>query len=284
MINARNLRTLNLQETHVLNALSVRGMSVVTIADARGAFDGDEYALARILSRLVQKRWLLRLERGKYLILPLTAGMEGAHTTHEFVLASKLVQPYAIAYWSASHHYGFSEQVPQIVSVISPRRRRNVAVPVLGFRCRFIHATPEHFFGLITVVIDDQPVVITDVHRTVIDCLNRTDLCGGIVEAAKSVYHYAQHPHASPQCLTEYASRLGNQTVFKRLGYLVQLWEIDARFPGAGWEESLTKWKAMLSAGFARLDPHLPKAGSYDERWKLQINVPPQQIKDRLTT
>lgn len=284
MISTRNIRTLTPQETHVLNALSVNGKSVVTIADARRTFEGDEAILLRILSRLVQKRWLLRLERGKYLLLPLAAGIEGTYTTHEFVLASQFVQPYAIAYWSASHHYGLTEQVPQTVTVISPVRRRNVAVTSLGFRCRFVHTAPERFFGLNTVVIDDEPVVITDIHRTVIDCLDRPDLCGGVIEAAKAVYYYAQRQDSSPQRLTEVGARLGNRTVFKRLGYLVQLLAIEDASPSAGWRDSLAVWGSHLSAGVARLDPRLPKQGTLDHRWRLQINVPPEQLKGWLAT
>lgn len=174
---------------------------MITIADARRTFEGDEAILFRILSRLVQKRWL---------------------------------------------------------------------------RCRFVHTAPERFFGLNTTVIDDEPVVITDIHRTVIDCLNRPDLCGGVIEAAKAVYYYAQRQDSSPQRLNEVGARLGNRTVFKRLGYLVQLLAIEDASPSAGWRDSLAVWGSQLSAGFARLDPRLPKQGTLDHRWRLQINVPPE--------
>ncbi|NUQ36655.1 MAG: hypothetical protein HUU23_02435 [Caldilineales bacterium] len=277
-MNTQNIRTLSTQETRLLNALSVAGKTVFTVEDAQAAANGQGANLLRLLSSLARKRWLLRLERGKYLILPLAAGMEGLYTAHEFVLASRLVDPYAIGYWSALHYHGFTEQLPHTVTVISPARRRNVAIADLGFRCQFVAVAPERFFGLITVLIEDQPVVITDPARTVVDCLDRPDLCGGIVEAAKGLAGYARRADAPPARLAEYATRLGNQAIVKRLGYLAEQLDLPARFPDAGWAAAMADWQRGLSAGFARLDPRLPAAGPYDRNWRLRLNVPPEQL------
>jgi predicted transcriptional regulator of viral defense system len=282
--STRSIRTLNPSETRLLNALSVAGKTTFTAEEAQSIAGGEVSNLPRLLSRLTQKRWLLRLERGKYLILPLAAGMEGAYTAHEFVLASRLVQPYAIAYWSALHFHGFTEQIPQTVTVLSPLRRRDVAVEELGFRCHFVYTAAERFFGATTAIVDDQPVVITDPARTILDCLDRPDLCGGIIEAAKGMYGYVRRSDASPQRLTEYASRLGNQAVLKRLGYLASLFDLAMEFPGAGWSDVLNNWAAHLSAGFVRLDPRLPAEGPYDRRWRLRLNVSETRLTEWLQT
>lgn len=278
MINTQNIRTLSTQETRLLNALSAAGRTVFTVEDAQAVANGDVANLPRLLSSLTRKRWLLRLERGKYLILPLSAGMEGLYTAHEFVLASRLVEPYAIGYWSALHYHGFTEQLPQTVLVISPVRRRDVSIEELGFRCHFVAIAPERFFGTIPVLVDDHPVIITDPARTVVDCLDRPDLCGGVVEAAKGLYGYAQRSDARPAQLAEYAARLGNQAILKRLGYLAEQLELPAHFPDAGWVTAMAAWQRDMSAGFARLDPHLSPGGSYDRTWRLQLNLPVDRL------
>ena len=277
-MSTQKLRTLSAQETRLLNALSAAGKTVFTVEDALSAANDQDANLPRLLSGLTRKRWLLRLERGKYLILPLSAGMEGLYTAHEFVLASRLVEPYAIAYWSALHYHGFTEQMPRMVTVISPRRRRDVVIPDLGFRCHFVTVAPERFFGYSTVLIDDQPVIVTDPARTVVDCLDRPDLCGGIVEAAKGLAGYARRADAQPARLAGYATRLGNQAIVKRLGYLAEQLDLAARFPDAGWSTAMADWQRGLSAGFARLDPRLPAAGPYDRTWWLRLNVPTEQL------
>ena len=277
-MNTHDIRTLSPQETRLLNALSVAGKSVFTIVEARAVANGDAPNLARLLSRLTHKRWLFRLERSKYLILPLAAGMEGTFTTHEFVLATRLVQPYAIAYGSALHYHGFTEQMPQTVILMSPVRRRDAHISALGLRCHFVYTTAERFFGFVTVLVDDQPVVVTDPPRTVLDCLSRPDLCGGIVEAAKGVYGYAQRSDARPDRLTDYAMRLGNQAVIKRLGYLVEQFDLPTQFPAAGWAEAVSEWQTGLSTGFVRLDPRLPPEGPYNRPWRLRLNVPAERL------
>ena len=283
-MSTQNIRTLGAQETRLLNTLSAAGKAVFTVEDAQAAGDGKVANLPRLLSHLTRKRWLLRLERGKYLILPLSAGMEGLYTAHEFVLASRLVEPYAIGYWSALHYDGFTEQVPQTVMVISPARRRDVSVEELGFHCHFVTIAAERFFGVVTVLVDDQPVVMTDPARTVLDCLDRPDLCGGMVEAAKGLYGYAQRLDAQPAQLTAYAGRLGNQAILKRLGYLAEQFDLAARFPNAGWSDAIAAWRRDLSAGFVRLDPRLPAAGPYDRAWWLGLNVPTSHLVSWMDT
>lgn len=279
-----NIRTLGAQDTRLLNTLSAAGKAVFTVEDARAASDGKVPNLSRLLSRLTRKRWLQRLERGKYLILPLSAGMDGLYTAHEFVLASRLVEPYAIGYWSALHYHGFTEQIPQTVMVISPARRRDVSVIELGFRCHFVTIAAERFFGLVTVLVDDQPIVMTDPARTVLDCLDRPDLCGGIIEAAKGLYGYAQRSDAQPAQVTEYAARLGNQAILKRLGYLADQLDLAGRFPNAKWTDAMAVWRRHLSTGFVRLDPRLPAAGPYDRAWRLRLNVPTENLTTWMET
>ena len=94
-------RTLGPTETRLLNRLAADGHVVFSTAQARKAFGNGGQGINKLLYNLTRKRWLLRLEKGKYLILPLEAGMEGLYSAHEFVIAAHLVQPYAIAYASA---------------------------------------------------------------------------------------------------------------------------------------------------------------------------------------
>ena len=56
-----------------------------------------------ILSRLEDRGFIERIERGKYLIIPL-GSEKGKYTLHEFVIGSYLAEPSAISYWSALHY------------------------------------------------------------------------------------------------------------------------------------------------------------------------------------
>lgn len=265
-------RTLGPTETRLLNRLAAGGQIVFSTAQARAALDDEDQDVNKLLYRLTRKRWLLRLEKGKYLLLPLEAGTEGSYTVHEFVIAAHLVQPYSVAYASAFAYHGLFDLVPETVFVATTRRKADVVVEKLGLRFRFVTLTPHKFFGIQTVAIEDHPVRITTPSKTLVDGLDRPDLCGGMVEVVKGVYRYARGD-ADWEQVTRYAQQLGNRTVFKRLGYLAELTGVNV----GDW---LMRWRDEISAGETLLDPRYGDRGTYDSEWNLRVNVSEEQLLD----
>jgi predicted transcriptional regulator of viral defense system len=264
------IRTMGPTEARLLNRLAANGHTIFTTDQARAVLDIDDQNINKILYQLTRKRWLLRLEKGKYLILPLEAGMEGLYSVHEFVIATHLVQPGAISYASALSFHELSDLLPRAVLVATTRRKADVTVEELGVRFRFITIRAHKFFGLQTVMIEDQPVQITRPSKTLVDGLDHPELCGGIVELAKGLSRYAQ---AGPDWaqLTEDARRVGNRTVFKRLGFLSEILDLDV-------DEWAEQWRTEMSPGETVLDPRYGRQGSYRTDWNLRVNVSEEQL------
>lgn len=65
--------------------------------------------------------------------------------------------------------------------------------------------------------------------------------------------------------LRDYASRIGNSAVAKRLGFLMETL-------GLGDAEALRK-AVTFGTGFPRLDPALPPHGIHNRRWGLLLNT-----------
>ena len=170
------IRTMGPTEARLLNRLAANGHVVFTTDQARAVLNIDDRDINKILYQLTRKRWLLRLEKGKYLILPLEAGMEGLYSIHEFVIAAHLVHPSAIAYASALSFHELSDLVPQAVLVATTRRKADVIIEELGVRFRFITIRAHKFFGLQTVMIEDQPIQITGPAKTLVDGLDHPEL------------------------------------------------------------------------------------------------------------
>lgn len=268
-----NVRTLSPTEARLLNALATAGKTIFGTEDARAVLNGQGEQVHKLLYRLTKKRWLFRLEKGKYLILPLEAGMEGLYTVHEFVIAAHLVETYAIAYASALSFHGLSDQVPGVVLVATTKRRQNVVIDELGVRYRFVTLSADKLFGIQTVTIEDEPVRITDPAKTIVDGLDHPEYCGGIVEMAKGLWRYRQGEGADVEQLTQYALRLGNRTVFKRLGYLAEVLGLDAG-------EQVERWREEISAGVGLLDPREGCQGPYNTRWNLRLNVDAHRLTE----
>jgi len=263
-------RTLGPTESQLLNTLAANGHLVFTTDQARAALNVGHREINKLLYQLTLKRWLLRLEKGKYLILPLEAGMQGLYSVHEFVIAAHLVCPYAIAYASALSFHALSDQLRQAVLVATTRRKANVTIEELGVSFQFVTIRPHKFFGLQTVMVEDQPIQVTTLTKTLVDGLDHPELCGGIIELAKGLSRYAQ-VGADWSQLTADALRLGNRTVFKRLGYLSETLGLNV----GKWAD---QWRTELSPGETVLDPRYGRRGTYRADWNLRVNVSEEQL------
>jgi predicted transcriptional regulator of viral defense system len=208
-----------------------------------------------VLSRMEEKGFIERIEKGKYLIIPL-GSEKGKYTLHEFVIASYLVQPYAISYWSALHYYGLTEQIPNTVFVQTPSRKKKSQKEILGVNYQFVRVKEEKFFGVRREWIEETPVSITDREKTIIDCLDKPHYAGGIIEVAKAL----KTGSLDFNQISTYALTISNFAVVRRLGYLCELMDIpvDLPFP--------------LSKKYLLLDPTMPSKGKNDPKWRLVIN------------
>src|SRR5450756_322053 len=107
-----------------------------------------------LLKALTDAGWLVRLRRGLY------AGTErlpGGVDIPPFVPASALVSPSAIGLWSALAHHDLTDQVPVVVTAITPRKvitpsMRTGQKPggahawrVAGFECRFVTLSERRY-------------------------------------------------------------------------------------------------------------------------------------------
>lgn len=241
-------------------SLSYAGKTIFTTEDLKEFTDNPK----NLLDWLVRKKWILRIKKGVYLIAPLEAGEKGAanYTVHSFVLASVLVEPYYIAYWSALNYHGLTDQTPPAVYIATTKPRNSRII--LDARFRFVTIPQSKIFGVEETEIENRKVKISSIEKTVVDCLDHPEHCGGIDEIAKALYFSKKE--IDPNTLVAFAQKIGNKAVLKRLGYLSET---------LGMEKPLDLLRsATLSAGYSRLDPSVKKRGYIVEKWKLIVNVP----------
>jgi predicted transcriptional regulator of viral defense system len=115
----------------------------------------------------------------------------------------------------------------------------------------------EKFYGLRKEWIEQTPITITDKEKTIIDCLDKPYHSGGIREVAKAL-KIGELKH---QQLKDYALRIGNYAVIRRLGFLYDQMGIQLNLPPPRSKEYLL------------LDPTMTSAGHKDPKWRLIINL-----------
>jgi len=261
---SQNIRPLGEIGSNLLSELSLQEKRLFTIEEAAKIYRGNKNGLRRLLSRLVKRRWLQRIERGKYLILPLAAGNEGEWTEHEFIIASYLIKPYYIGFRSALNYYGYTEQASKTIFVASVNRKLRSSVEILGVTYRFVYLPQRKFFGITEMSIENHRVNVSDKEKTIVDCLDRLEYCGGISEVAKALWY--GRDELDPIKIAKYAIRNGNKAVIQRLGYLLESLGYET-------EEATALLQDSTSNSYAPLDTLAPLSGQYIEKWKVVLNV-----------
>ena len=111
--------------------------------------------------------------------------------------------------------------------------------------------------------VGEARVPMSDLERTLLDCLSMPRHCGGIGEALYA-FQVAM-PRLNIERITEYAIRLGVTTA-KRLG-----WALEAQGVHPFELEELA---ALPIKGYRKLDPTGPRKGPCNGRWMVQENLP----------
>jgi len=263
------IRTLGVAGGRLLGQLAVEGRRIFAFADAARILRSKDSDVRSLLSRLVKRRWLRRLEKGKYLVLPLEAGLEGQWTVHEFVIAVHLVQPAYVGYRSALNFHGYTEQVSRTVFVATTRRKQPVQID--GVAYRFVYLSPRKFFGYSPLLIDDVPVNMSSRAKTLADCLDHVEYAGGITEVAKALWMSRQE--VNPHHLVETAITMKNKAILQRLGYLMELLEMVP-------SEFLEYIRRRISGSYAVLDPLGPAGGRHNSKWRIRANADVQALRE----
>ncbi len=208
--------------------------------------------------------------KGVYLIVPLEAGPESAWSEDSLVIAGYLAKQAAVAYWTACHHWAWTEQVPRTVFVQTPERVRTKMRKVMGVSYRFVHVQPGKFFGTTSRSAGQGQFAVTDREKTLVDALDHPELCGGIGQVIEMLPGAAQA--VNWERVDEYLKRLGSGAAYKRLGLLVEHLGEKVRIPGRA--ERVECWHSLLTGGYAPLEPRRPMTGPANARWRVRLNVP----------
>lgn len=76
--------------------------------------------------------------------------------------------------------------------------------------------------------------------------------------------------------LLEYTIKFDSQAVLKRLGYILELFEIET--------EIIQELQKIKTASYIVLDTELPKTGKRNSRWSIQQNLDTETIKSAMFT
>lgn len=249
--------------SRLLSKLSENRMEIFTIKDAQKMSGIKGPRLRKLLYDLRKNRWIEKIEKGKYLLLPLEAGPKAIHGKHPFLIASKLVSPYYIGFFSALNYYGISEQVSRKIYVVTTKKKRSLDFQAQ--RYQFISLSRNRFFGMTERWMGEYRFNISDKEKTVIDCLFIPIYSGGLIEMIKAFREDLDY-----EKLLKYAIRMDDLATMKRLGYLLDILEIKTPV--------IEKLLKKVAGGFCLLDTGGPKTGQKNKKWRVIENIRKEEL------
>lgn len=223
------------------------------------------------IRKLVNRGVSTRLKPGLFNLVPFELGRERLFMGNPLLIAREILainKGYYFSHGTALEIYGMVTQ-PQLAVIVSTVKARR-PITVLGMEFRFVHCKASHMFGLVDHwVTKQEKVPVSDLERTIIDGLKQPEYCGGVTEVAKGLWMRRKDVNVSR--LVKYAKRLGIGAVIRRLGFLLEIYKI-------GTSQDYEKLRSLLTTTYVRLDPVLPSDGKLLRRWRLQLNVMPQEL------
>ena len=270
------LKTLGPQAARLVTVLYERGSTLFSNADVEDITGLRPKSARNFVAALVHRGVATRLKPGLFILVPYELGRERDYLGNPLVVARELAgdPDYYISHASAMDVHQMVTQPQLVIYVTAPRSVRPRMV--LGTEFRVVRCKPDHVFGVTEHwATKTETVRVSDLERTVVDGLKQSEYCGGFTEVAKGFW--MRRDDIDPDRLADYALRLGTGAVVRRLGFLLDVFEVDA-------PHALDRLHDRLTASYAILDPMLPEEGKFLARWRLRLNVEPEEIESVVRT
>ncbi|MBW1769001.1 MAG: type IV toxin-antitoxin system AbiEi family antitoxin domain-containing protein [Deltaproteobacteria bacterium] len=229
----------------------IRGTKgTVSVKEAAGILNVVSTDAAKMLSRWAKKGWMSRVRRGLYIPVPLESRTADVPIEDPWIIAERLFTPCYIGGWSAAEYLDLTEQIFSTVMVMTAQKPRDRNPKIKGTAYKLKTVPENALFGLKSVWRGQVKVSISDPTRTILDMLSDPVFGGGIRSTQDMFLNYLRSENKNLELLLEYAERLGNGAVYKRLGFLLELVASDEK-------EAIEQCRTRLTAGNTRLDPNL---------------------------
>ena len=260
-INRYHLKTLGPISAKFVSALKQKGQNIFTLKEAQDLLRKNSREATQFISDLIKRQIVYRLNRGTYLLFETM--QESTQLGNWPLIAKALVtnSDYYISYYAAMRLHGMTMHALTEVQITLPKRCRDKEIYHIKYH--FVYMKPEYFWGIEQKWVSKQEKVkVSDLERTILDCLSRADYCGGLIEVVKgftSIYAKINWDK-----LIEYSYQYANKAAVKRLGYIAESLDIGSTY--------LPKLHEVIvdAQDYVLLDPIGEKKGKYHKKWYLK--------------
>ncbi|MCJ7771598.1 MAG: type IV toxin-antitoxin system AbiEi family antitoxin domain-containing protein [Desulfobacterales bacterium] len=251
------------KERRQLSEVLRQTKGIISVSEATDILKTDRSSAAKMLARWTEKGWLSRIRRGLYVAVPLESRIADIPLEEPWIFAEYLYSPCYIGGWTAAEYWGLTEQIFRTIVVLTTSKPRDRAPEIKNIKYMVRTIQKNAMFGLKPVWKGEVKMLVSDPTRTLIDMLNDPSLGGGIRPTADVFRSYIKSQYLDMKLLIDYANKMRNGAVFKRLGFI-----LERMFPTE--QKTISECQKAITKGNAKLDPKLP-ADRLITKWKLWI-------------
>ena len=232
----------------------LHGIKLFTLKDVT-ALTGNESTAKSLLASGTCDATICHIKTNLYAVTDLATGQCAAN---KFEIASSISETACVAYHSAMEYHGMGHQLFNEMSVFSDSAFRTFEFEDITY----IRRNPKIKEGVMVPVMNSK-VKVTDLERTVIDCIDRIKYAGGLEELLNNFLSVA---YIDETKLKTYLDAYGKSSLYQKAGFLLSMYR--------------KQWG--LSAGFFRhCKAHIGKSTryltdvtdntAYDSEWRLCV-------------
>lgn len=218
----------------------------------------------KVLSRWHKQGRILRITPGFYTLLPLNISTKNFNLEDPWLIIPPLFEPCYVGGVSALENFDLTEQLFHKLFVFTTRPVKKKEIKISSQVFILIHIQERQLFGLSPAWHGHTKIMISDIHRTMVDIFHNPEIGGGIQHAIDCLKNYLNKDEADLEKIKTYAEKLNNGAVFKRLGYLLSHYLGDSH-------PMVLAFQKHLAQGYVYLDPKQKKDVKLMTRWRLFV-------------
>lgn len=234
---------------------------IITIDDTAIVLELSRIKTRALLQAFAKSGWLKRMRPGVYVKTFLETLDPSLSQEDSFTVSSNLFAPCYIGAWSAASHWGLTDQVFSVVWIFTARRFRKKYIS-MGNQYVLTHIKKSYLFGTAAEWINNQKILISDPHKTIIDFAEFVNQLG-LTSFIDVFTTYMHSKYKNLSVLRDYILKSGNRTLFKRIGYL-----LEKNFPDE--IVHINAYKSLISKGYSKIYSKVP-CPKIVKRWNLRV-------------
>ena len=227
----------DLEKYHVFNLKTVKEIT-----------EKDSSYAKLLVYRLRKEGLVFEIEKNKY-------------TTKKdpILVSSNIIWPCYISGWSALRYYNLTEQLPQVIFVITTRSRKKRGIDFNNEKIVFIKIKPKYFFGYQKKIYQNFNIFIAEKEKALIDSsLFRKISFSEISDIVKNNIRTI-----NIKLLVNYLIKIKSKSLAKRFGFLLDKLGIDR----------YNELKKFIDFKYIPLDYAVPQKGKKNKKWRIIENV-----------